>query len=130
MDFIALAKQIAQELPAAEIYPFADRWDAARVCEKWFALFTEHQGNAIINLKADPADAKLLCETYEGITPGYHMNKKHWISVYAHKDVNDQLLRELIIDSYLNVVASLPKAMQPVHPERFARESSSPQSVL
>ena len=125
MHFISFAQQVAQSLPAVQIYQMNDTWEAARVCEHWFALFTEHNDTPLVNLKADPADARLLCETYQGITPAYHMNKKHWISVYANSDVSDELLRELVIDSYLNVVSKLPKSKQPVDPEHFEYKSSS-----
>ena len=34
------------------------------------------RGKRMVNLKADPQDARALCESFESITPGYHMNKK------------------------------------------------------
>lgn len=46
---------------------------------------------------------------YEGIGPGWHMNKKHWISVRFDSDVPERLLRELIRRSYELAVAHLPK---------------------
>lgn len=116
------AIQFAQTLPGCEIYTFVESWEAARVAGKWFALFTEHEGKALINLKADPTDARLLCETYEGITPAYHMNKKHWISVYLDSNVSEELIHQLIIESYLTVVSKLPKRLQPVNPENFVRD--------
>ena len=62
------------ELPASELYPFNEEWDAARVCGKWFMISTV-RGKRMVNLKADPQDARALCESFESITPGYHMNK-------------------------------------------------------
>lgn len=50
-----------------------------------------------------------LQDKYEGIKPGYHMNKKHWISVYFNKDVPDKTVKELVKQSYDRVVASLSK---------------------
>lgn len=50
-----------------------------------------------------------LQERYEGITPGYHMNKKHWISVHFEKDVPDKLIKELVKQSYDIVVATLSR---------------------
>ena len=52
-----------------------------------------------INLKCDPMEALELREKYRGIRPGYHMNKKHWNSVYVNQDVPDSLVYELILRS-------------------------------
>jgi predicted DNA-binding protein (MmcQ/YjbR family) len=51
-------------------------------------------------LKADPDNAVALCEQYADITPGYHMNKKHWITVDGGGTVDEKLVRQLVIDSY------------------------------
>ncbi len=48
-------------------------------------------------------------EDHEGITPGYHMNKKHWNSVRLGGSVNLKLMHELVDHSYELVVASLTK---------------------
>jgi len=51
-------------------------------------------------MKCDPLKAVELREQYPGIRPGYHMNKKHWNSVYVNQDVPDELIYELIKKSY------------------------------
>ena len=56
-----------------------------------------------INLKCYPIETLELREKYHGIRPGYHMNKKHWNSVYINQDVPDALIYELIRKSYLLV---------------------------
>jgi predicted DNA-binding protein (MmcQ/YjbR family) len=65
-----------------------------------------------INLKCDPDRAIELRESYTGIRPGWHMNKKSWNSVYTNDDVQDQLIYELTDHSYELVVASLTKKLQ------------------
>ncbi|WIM73486.1 MmcQ/YjbR family DNA-binding protein [Corynebacterium suedekumii] len=35
----------------------------------------------VVTLKADPFEAEMLRHTHAWITPGWHMNKRHWISV-------------------------------------------------
>lgn len=62
-----------------------------------------------INLKCDPEEAIELRERYEGVIPGYHMNKKHWNTVDVHSNIPNKLLLEWIKKSYDLVVASLPK---------------------
>ncbi|MDO4573567.1 MAG: MmcQ/YjbR family DNA-binding protein [Clostridia bacterium] len=34
------------------------------------------------------------------MTPGYHMNKWHWNSVFLRSDVPETLLRALTLESY------------------------------
>ena len=54
-----------------------------------------------------------LREEYEGINPGWHMNKKHWNTVTINNsDVSDDLVRELINHSYDQVIKSFPKKVQ------------------
>jgi len=88
--------------------PFGPETLVLRVGAKMFALCDiEHFES--INLKSDPAKALDLREQYPGITPGYHMNKKHWNTVMMDGSVNEKLVREMIDMSYELVKASLPK---------------------
>lgn len=71
-----------------------------------FAL-TSLETFVYINLKSDSENCIELRETFEGVKPGYHMNKRNWNSVYLNKDVDDQLLLDLIDEPYCLVVKSL-----------------------
>ena len=51
-------------------------------------------------LKCDPDEAIDLRDRYEGIEPGYHMNKRHWINVRFDRDVPDSEIRRLVRRSY------------------------------
>jgi predicted DNA-binding protein (MmcQ/YjbR family) len=51
-----------------------------------------------------------LREKYEGIQPGYHMNKKHWNTIIPSEGVPDKLVFELIDHSYELICSSLSKA--------------------
>lgn len=62
-----------------------------------------------VNLKCDPERAIELREQYDGINPGYHMNKKHWNTVMFNGQVTDLLVLELVDHSYNLVFNSLPK---------------------
>lgn len=67
---------------------------------KWFAAILRHDGRDFVNLKCDPVEADFLLRgAYAGITPAYHMNKTHWITVYFDSDVPDELLRSLTMSS-------------------------------
>lgn len=76
------------------------------VAEKWFA-FANIEVFDFCNLKCDPEESEQLQAKYEEITPGYHMNKKHWISVGFNGKVPDALIKDLVEKSYDLVVATL-----------------------
>ncbi len=67
---------------------------------------------SLINLKCDPLKAIELREEYEFVTPGYHMNKKHWNSIRLDRPVPVKLIKEWTRHSYDLVVAKLPKKDQ------------------
>lgn len=67
---------------------------------KWFAAVLKHDGRSLVDLKCDPIESEFLQSVYRGITPGYHMNKTHWISVYFDSDISDDLLRQLTLNSF------------------------------
>jgi predicted DNA-binding protein (MmcQ/YjbR family) len=71
---------------------------------KVFMLMTDLPGRPVVVLKADPDDAVALRERYADITPGYHMNKKHWITVEGGGAVDAEVVRRLVTDSYQLVV--------------------------
>ena len=70
-------------------------------------------------LKADPRDAEALLEAFPQITPGYHMNKRHWITLTPGDGLGEEFVRELVTDPYLLVVEGLPRAQRPVEPHTF-----------
>ena len=37
---------------------------------------------------------------YNGVTAGYHMNKLHWNTVYLMSDVPDEVMYEMVSDSF------------------------------
>jgi predicted DNA-binding protein (MmcQ/YjbR family) len=72
-----------------------------------FAL-TNFQTFESISLKCVPDDAVALCGAFPAVTPGYHLNKRHWITVVLDGSVPDHLLRRWIRDSYSLVVKGMP----------------------
>jgi predicted DNA-binding protein (MmcQ/YjbR family) len=47
------------------------------------------------------------------VTPGYHLNKRHWNTITLDGSLPDEMVTDLLGDSYDLVVASLPKARRP-----------------
>lgn len=114
------AADCAAELPGAQLeHPFGPDWDVFKVRGKVFMLMTEVPGRPVVILKADPGEALALRERNSHITPGYHMNKKHWITLEGGVGIGEKLVEELVTDSYLLVVSHLSKAEQPVDPHTY-----------
>jgi predicted DNA-binding protein (MmcQ/YjbR family) len=78
------------------------------VLDKWFCFYNIDAFD-FCDIKCSPEESKQLQSQYEGVKPGYHMNKKHWISVYFNQDVPDTKILELVTNSYDLVVGSLTK---------------------
>lgn len=64
-----------------------------------------------ISYKCDPELAPALRQANPGITAGYHLNKRHWNTVDTSA-VSEQMVLEMMEDSYDLVVAGLPKNQQ------------------
>lgn len=112
----------AEELPGTELtHPFGEGWKVWKVRGKVFMLHTVLAGEGIVILKATPHDGRALREAHPDITPGYHMNKKHWITVHPGGNIDPQLVDELVTESYLLVVETLPKRLRPVDPDIYGR---------
>lgn len=77
-----------------------------RVGGKWFALYSI--GKAFCNLKCEPQKVTELLERYNGATPAYHMNKKHWIGIELESDIPDSVIAGLVTGAHALVSASLP----------------------
>jgi predicted DNA-binding protein (MmcQ/YjbR family) len=94
-----------------EEFPFGENTLVYKVLGKMFAL-TNLENFSSINLKVDPEEGVELREKYDAVTPGYHMNKKHWITVSIDAGLPDKLILTWTDNSYDLVVKSLPKRQQ------------------
>lgn len=120
-DLISAASARAEELPgSARENPFGPEWDVYKVRGRVFLLIPL-DGTGRITLKSHPDDAVALRETFADIVPGYHMNKKHWITLTPGASLEEGLVTELVTESYLLVVEKLPRAQRPVDPQLFGR---------
>src|SRR4051794_10232125 len=93
-----------------ETTPFGDDVLVFKIAGKIFALASLDDVPPRVNLKCDPEVALDLRDRYEEITPGYHMNKRHWNTVVLTGRVPDPELRRMIDHSYELVCATLPKS--------------------
>ena len=47
---------------------------------------------------------------YAAVRPGYHLNKRHWVTVTLDGTLPDDLLREWLSASHALVVRGMPRA--------------------
>lgn len=89
-----------------EDYPFnspedPDAWTVMRHCKNQKAFAFIYQRNGLcMNVKCDPLRADFLRGCYQGITPAFHMNKKHWNTIVTDTDVPDEEIKNLIDHSF------------------------------
>lgn len=103
-------RSYCMNLPGVEeTLPFGPDTLVFKVCDKIFALTGLDEEECSVNLKCDPEKAIQLREEYpDQIFPGYHMNKKHWNTIFFERGLPDKLLITLIDHSYELVVTGLP----------------------
>jgi predicted DNA-binding protein (MmcQ/YjbR family) len=97
---------------STEDYPFGDGVAVFKVAGRMFALVPLDQPPGSVSVKCDPHLAEGLRARYAAITPGYHLNKRHWNTVLLDGTVPGEELVELIDHSYELVVARLTKAQR------------------
>lgn len=93
-------------------YPFGPSTLVFKVGGKMFALLGEDSEPETINLKCIPDEALALRAAYSSIVPGYHMDKRHWNTLTLDGSLADDLVHELMDQSYALVVRGLPKAVR------------------
>ena len=97
---------------AVEDYPFGDEVAVFKVADRMFALVPLGETPGSVSLKCDPELASSLRARYAGVTPGYHLSKRHWNTVTLDGSVPDEEVLELVDHSYDLVVARLTRAQR------------------
>jgi predicted DNA-binding protein (MmcQ/YjbR family) len=90
-------------------FPFDEVTEVFKVSGRIFMLVNNEE-QFEISLKCDPQRAVELRSMFGFIRPGYHLNKKHWITVSIDGSMDIGFYEELIDHSYLQVVSKLTKA--------------------
>jgi predicted DNA-binding protein (MmcQ/YjbR family) len=94
-----------------EEFPFGVNTPVYKVVGKMFAL-TDLEDFTSINLKVDPEIGVELRERYPSVQPGYHMNKRHWVTVLMDGSIPDKLIHQWVTNSYDLVVSGLTKSQK------------------
>ena len=116
MNIEAFRELCLAQKASEETFPFDEVTLVFKVMGKMFALLPLDEEVPRANLKADPEWSEELRECHPQIIPGWHMNKKHWNTVYLEDGLEDDLIKQMIIHSYEQVIKKLPlkskKALQ------------------
>ena len=85
---------------ASETFPFGPETSVFKTNGKMFAITALVSPTLDVSVKCDPELGETLRQAHVAIVPGYHLNKRHWITVTLNSDVADEQVRQLIEDSY------------------------------
>ncbi|PQJ84861.1 MmcQ/YjbR family DNA-binding protein [Aliivibrio sifiae] len=93
-------------------FPFGPEAHVFKVFNKMFALIGYRDGQLTITLKAKPEDVTFLTEEFKEIERGYHMSKKHWITVKCSEDITISMIESWVDNSYDLVISKLTKVQK------------------
>jgi predicted DNA-binding protein (MmcQ/YjbR family) len=111
MERSKLRKYCLSKMAVIEDFPFGEDVAVYKVEGKVFALLPVDEPTRI-SLKCDPMLAGILRETYTAVTPGWHLNKKHWNTINIDGSIPDREVLEMIAHSYEQVVKGMTKKVQ------------------
>jgi predicted DNA-binding protein (MmcQ/YjbR family) len=104
---------LASELTGVvEEQPFGPEVDVLKVGGKMFAILSPNALPESISLKCDPDFAIELRRRHAAVTPGYHLNKRHWNTVHLDGSIPDDEVLHMVTHSYELVVTALPKSVR------------------
>jgi predicted DNA-binding protein (MmcQ/YjbR family) len=95
---------------AEETFPFGPETSVFKVAGKIFALSRLAANPLRVSLKCEPALAEQLRAAHAAVLPGYHLNKRHWNTVIIDGSLPDEMIGDMVEDSYDLVVSELPRA--------------------
>ena len=95
---------------SAETFPFGPETSVFKVAGKMFALSRLAAHPLSVSVKCEPLLAEQLRAAYPAVRPGYHLNKRHWNTVTLDGLVPDQVIRDMVEDSYDLIVSQLPRS--------------------
>lgn len=112
MNFRETRRYMLDKPEAYEDFPFGADVAVMKIGDRMFATLARKQGTVTMNLKCDPHEALMLRDIFAAITPGYHMNKRHWNTVSLDGSVPRGELERMIDNSFSLVVRGLPRPVR------------------
>jgi predicted DNA-binding protein (MmcQ/YjbR family) len=109
MNILELHDYCVVKNGAVEEFPFGEEVHVFKVANKMFALLSNRDNCVSISLKCEPDISEILRMEYPAITPGYHLNKRHWNTVKIDGTAPEEQVMKLVDRSYQLVVKGLTK---------------------
>ena len=108
-DLLALCLSLPQ---AIETFPFGEETSVFKTSGngKIFAIAALDSSPLSVAVKCDPEESLALRGEYPQITPGYHLDKRHWVSILLDGGVPDDLVEQLVRGSHALVRPEMPRA--------------------
>jgi predicted DNA-binding protein (MmcQ/YjbR family) len=110
MDAECVANLALRFAEVREEQPFGPDVDVYKVAGKIFVILAPTNRPPTVAVKCEPELALELRAQYAAVTPGYHLNKKHWNTIALDGSVPESELTAMVTHSYDRVVRTLPKA--------------------
>lgn len=86
---------------AGETFPFEPGVSVFKAANgKMFAVSVTTSEPLAVSVKCDPELAVALRAEYASIVEGYHLNKRHWITITLGSDCPDDRVLQLVQDSH------------------------------
>jgi predicted DNA-binding protein (MmcQ/YjbR family) len=112
IDAAALRAWCLERPGVTEEMPFGPVTTVFKVAGKVFALSALDAEPLQVSLKCEPELAEALRRDHEAVRPGYHLNKRHWNTVLCDGSLPDQMILDMVEDSYDLVVEGLPRRVR------------------
>lgn len=122
MNYSNIRDYLFTKPEAVEEFPFGPDVMVFKVKGKMFALLSGPGGKSSnkrpqMNLKCDPLEATQLRDVFDDVVAGYHMNKKHWNTLYLPDgqhggDIPQGEIERQIDNSYSLVLKNMTKAQR------------------
>jgi len=109
MDKKEIEKYLSSLKGGESSFPFGPAALVYKVMGKMYALVSQKEAIPRVTLKVNPADGEVLESQYDSVTPGYYMNKRHWITISLTGELPLDMIKSLCENSYQLVVNNLTK---------------------
>jgi predicted DNA-binding protein (MmcQ/YjbR family) len=109
MDKAEIEKYLSSLKGGESSFPFGPEALVYKVMGKMYALVSQKEEIPRVTLKVDPADGEVLESQYESVSPGYYMNKRHWITISLTGELPLEMIKDLSENSYELVVSKLSR---------------------
>lgn len=117
-----VARATANRMPGVSHgRPFVEKLDVYKVAGKVFLIITDDEDERIITVKVEPDEAHYLLQQYESIVVGRYLDKTHWISLGAGREITADIVDDLVTHSYDLVLTAMPRRHRPEGAEHHDR---------